>query len=55
LSSDIVGTNGEIERIIQSIDLRKAQLQKQRQSVLEANEAAEGIDLLSLTKQKASS
>jgi hypothetical protein len=52
LSSDKAGASDELGRIIESIALRKAQLQKQRQSVLEANEAAERIDLLSLTKRK---
>jgi hypothetical protein len=51
LSTDDGGANS-VDAIMTVVKRRKAQLQKQQESVLQANEEAERISLLSLSKKK---
>jgi hypothetical protein len=52
LSADNDGSSS-VDAIMTVVKKRKAQLQKQQESVLQANEDAERINLLSLSKRKA--
>jgi hypothetical protein len=52
LSADNDGSSS-VDAIMTVVKKRKAQLQKQQESVLKANEDAERINLLSLSKRKA--
>jgi hypothetical protein len=52
LSADSDGSSS-VDAIMTVVKKRKAQLQKQQESVLQANEDAERINLLSLSKRKA--
>ncbi|MGI0025585.1 MAG: hypothetical protein ACREA4_10645, partial [Nitrososphaera sp.] len=52
LTSDSDGDSSSVDAIMKVVNMRKAQLHRQQQSVSQANDEAERINLLSLTKPK---
>jgi hypothetical protein len=52
LASDSDGSSSSVDAIMKVVNTRKAQLQRQQQSVSEANQEAETVNLLALTKPK---
>ena len=52
LTSDGDDSSSSVDAIMKVVNLRKAQLYRQQQSVSEANQEAEGINLLALSKAK---